>query len=64
LLCTLVAQACARDVVAGPAEATSLGNALVQARGQGDVASAEHLRDIVAASYPPTVYRPDVRHGI
>jgi rhamnulokinase len=63
LLCRLVAHACGRELLAGPAEATSLGNALVQARGCGDASSAQQSRDIVAASYPPTRYPPDVPHG-
>jgi rhamnulokinase len=38
LLCQLTADACRRPVVAGPMEATALGNLLVQARTHGAVA--------------------------
>jgi rhamnulokinase len=37
LLCQLTADACRRPVVAGPVEATALGNVLVQARALGAV---------------------------
>lgn len=37
LLCQLAADACGMPVVAGPAEATALGNVLVQARALGAV---------------------------
>ena len=38
LLCQLTADACRRPVVAGPVEATALGNVLVQARTHGVLA--------------------------
>ena len=37
LLCQLTADACRRPVLAGPVEATALGNVLVQARTHGVV---------------------------
>ncbi|OHV47835.1 rhamnulokinase family protein [Pseudofrankia sp. BMG5.36] len=70
LLCQLTADALGLPVLAGPAEATALGNVLVQARahgafgapggrraGGGDV-SLEALRALVRATAPPTRYEP------
>jgi rhamnulokinase len=58
LLCQLVADTCALPVVAGPAEATSLGNALIQAWGCGEVESAGHIREIAGHSHRPVTYYP------
>jgi rhamnulokinase len=59
LLCQLVADRSGMPVLAGPVEATALGNVLVQARAQGIVTGdLESLRAIVAASQPPRRYSP------
>ena len=59
LLCQLTADAAQRPVIAGPVEATALGNVLVQARTAGVVpASLEALRAGVAASTPLRRYDP------
>ncbi|WP_017539215.1 rhamnulokinase [Nocardiopsis halophila] len=61
LLCRLTARRTGRRVVAGPVEATAIGNLLVQARAAGLVdpdAALEDLRAIVRASFPVTVYEP------
>jgi rhamnulokinase len=59
LLCQLTADACGRPVVAGPVEATALGNVLVQARAHGALTgSLEDLRAVVAASTDLTRYEP------
>ena len=50
LLNTLTANACNRPVIAGPAEATALGNLLVQARAHGEIGSLAELRQISRAS--------------
>jgi rhamnulokinase len=50
LLNQFTADACQRPVVAGPVEATALGNVLVQARAHGEIASLHELRSIVRAS--------------
>ena len=58
LLCQLAADACHRTVVAGPAEATALGNLLLQARTLGDLPPGRSLRSIAAGSSELETYRP------
>lgn len=59
LLCELTAQRTGRPVVAGPSEATALGNVLVQARATGALrGSPESLRDLVRRSTELQHYRP------
>ncbi len=59
LLCQLTADRTGLPVLAGPAEATSIGNILIQARAQGlATGSLESLRALVAATFPPREYRP------
>ena len=58
LLCRLTADLAGRPVLAGPAEATALGNVLVQARAVGELGSLPELRAVAAASADPTVYEP------
>jgi rhamnulokinase len=54
----LAADACGRPVVAGPVEATVLGNLLVQARSLGELGSLAELREVVRASCAPATYEP------
>ena len=58
LLCQLTADACARPVVAGPVEATALGNILVQAVATGYLPDIQAGRRAIAASAPQTRYTP------
>ncbi|MFD9700345.1 rhamnulokinase family protein [Lentzea sp. NPDC059081] len=59
LLCQLTADACGLPVVAGPAEATALGNVLVQARAVGAAAgSLPDLRRLVRQSQPLRRFLP------
>jgi len=59
LLCRLTAEATGLPVVAGPVEATAIGNVLVQARAHGLVSGdLEALRALVARSFPVTRYEP------
>jgi rhamnulokinase len=50
LLCQLTADACGLPVVAGPVEATALGNVLVQARADGQAGSLASMRRLVAST--------------
>jgi rhamnulokinase len=59
LLCQLTADAAGVPVLAGPVEATALGNVLVQARTAGAVPSTlEAIRERVAATVPFRRYDP------
>jgi rhamnulokinase len=58
LLCQLVADRSGMPVLAGPVEATALGNVLVQARALGLGGSLGHLRALVAEAYPPQRFEP------
>jgi rhamnulokinase len=59
LLCQLTADRSGLPVMAGPAEATAIGNVMIQARAQGIVSgSLEAMRSIVASAVVPTRYQP------
>lgn len=59
LLCQLTADATGLPVVAGPAEAAALGNALVQARAAGVVEGGRaELRELLRATQPLRHYDP------
>lgn len=58
LLCRLTADLTRRTVIAGPVEATALGNVLVQAMADGELASLAELRSAAAASARPAVHEP------
>ena len=59
LLCQLTADRTGRTVLAGPVEATAIGNVLVQGRAAGFVSgSLEDLRGIVAETFAPIRYEP------
>ncbi len=47
-----------RDVVAGPVEATAIGNIIAQAVASGNVRSLPQGRKIVADSFPVEIFRP------
>lgn len=58
-LCQLTADACGLPVVAGPVEATALGNVLVQARALGaDLPDLPAMRALAARAFPTRAYRP------
>ncbi|MGI5516109.1 rhamnulokinase [Streptomyces sp. CA-106131] len=58
LLCQWTADATGLPVVAGPVEATALGNILVQARARGLVGDRTEMRRLVAATQPLRRYFP------
>lgn len=58
LLCQLTADACNRPVVAGPVEATALGNVLVQLLGLGLIKSLDEGRQLIRRSFEVLTYEP------
>jgi rhamnulokinase len=58
-LCRLTANVTNRPVVAGPVEASALGNVLLQMHAFGDVGSLREMRQLVRESVRLTTYEPD-----
>lgn len=58
LLNRMTADACGIPVVAGPAEATALGNIMVQARAAGVVGSLSEMRQYIRRSIETKTYEP------
>jgi rhamnulokinase len=58
LLCQLTADLLCLPVLAGPAEATALGNVLVQARAVGELDSLGQMRELVGRSAHMARYEP------
>ncbi len=57
-LCQATADACGRRVVAGPVEATAIGNVMAQALAAGAVGSIAEARDLIRESFPVEQYEP------
>lgn len=58
LLCQFTADATGRAVIAGPVEATAVGNVLMQALALGELRTISDVRDVVRASFEPVTYTP------
>jgi rhamnulokinase len=58
LLCQMTADATGCRVIAGPVEATALGNAISQLIALGDLKSVEEGRALVRSSFEMSVYEP------
>jgi len=58
LLCQFAANATGLPVYAGPAEATAIGNILVQALALGKLSSVAEIREVVRRSFPLDLYEP------
>jgi sugar (pentulose or hexulose) kinase len=59
LLCRFIADATGLEVMAGPAEATVMGNLAVQALACGRLDSADQVRKLVRDSAETTSYQPE-----
>jgi rhamnulokinase len=57
-LCQAAADACGRRVLAGPIEATAIGNLLMQAVAAGDIGSIAEAREVIRRSFPVQSYEP------
>ena len=65
LLCQLTADACGLPVLAGPVEASALGNVLVQARTLGaQLPDLEAMRALVASTHQVRRYEPQGSSGL
>jgi rhamnulokinase len=58
LLCSFTASASGRLVLAGPSEATTVGNIVGQAIALGELASLEEGREVVRRSFAPVEHEP------
>jgi len=58
LLCQAAADACGRRVVAGPIEATAIGNIMLQALADGAVGTIAEAREVVRRSFEVEEYEP------
>ena len=58
MLNQFTADACERPVIAGPVEATAMGNLLVQVRASGELGSLAEIREVIGYSTQPVHYKP------
>ncbi|MCZ6632634.1 MAG: FGGY-family carbohydrate kinase, partial [bacterium] len=61
LLCQFIANATDKTVLAGPIEATALGNILLQAMAKGQIGSLSEAREVVRNSTEIITYEPEDR---
>ncbi len=62
-LCQMTADATGRRVVAGPTEATAMGNIAVQLMALGEIENLEGIRRVIKASTDTKVYMPSGQPG-
>jgi len=58
LLCQMTANASKREVVAGPIEATAIGNIVIQAIASGELRDLAEARELIARSFPMKTHEP------
>jgi sugar (pentulose or hexulose) kinase len=58
LLNQITADAINRPVVAGPDEATAIGNLMVQVKAAGEVSNSDEMRQVIRDSFDVEVYEP------
>ena len=64
MLNQFVADCTGRQVVAGPSEATAIGNILVQAMGAGELGGLDEIRAVVRNSCAPVTRDPAALEGM
>lgn len=64
LLNQLAANTTGRPVIAGPVEATALGNVLTQAMATGHIGSLSEIREVVRRCFEPETYEPSADQGV
>lgn len=62
MLNQLTANAIGIPVIAGPTEATAIGNIMMQAKALGFVVSLEEIRGVVRNSFDVKIYTPSPQH--
>ena len=62
-LCQMTADATGRRVVAGPVEATAIGNLMMQAVAAGEVAGIAEAREVIKQSFNVEEYSPQRTHA-
>lgn len=58
LLCSMAASSTGVPIVAGPIEATALGNIAVQLMARGEIRDIWHAREVIRNSFEPVTYEP------
>ncbi len=58
LLCQMIAEASSMEVIAGPVEATAIGNILVQLIARGEIKDLEEGRKVIKTSFATIKYSP------
>jgi rhamnulokinase len=64
LVCQLIADVSGRLVLAGPEEASALGNVLVQMISMGDLASLGEGKELLRLSFAPRTHEPQPHGGL
>ena len=59
MVCKFIANATGKKVIAGPVEATSTGNALMQLTALGKIKDLNEAREVVRNSFDVTEYMPE-----
>jgi rhamnulokinase/L-fuculokinase len=59
LMCSSTASACVLPLIAGPSDASALGNIIVQLLSAGAISSIKEGQDLLARSFPPEHYEPE-----